>query len=157
MSTARQTAEWIPLAECKKGHLYGIRSRNLVAGVFNGKDGFIGIRIKFGQRSLETEHHWDTGPPHGTAKPLEDLGEVVPEDIPLETYLGSRDRITGRPVDFNNTKATPEEGGNSAGYMGWFFTDTGEHSHEIAAYSVSNVRLYEWIQEREDAPETRET
>ena len=61
----------IPLKKCEIGVLYKIHSRNLQYGIFNGKDGFIGIRTKFGQKYLFTEFHWDTGPPYGTVKPIE--------------------------------------------------------------------------------------
>lgn len=64
---------YIPLSECKRGHLYRINSRNLSLGVYDGNWGFIGIRTKFGDRYLFTELHWDTGPPHGTVKPIEEL------------------------------------------------------------------------------------
>jgi hypothetical protein len=76
-------SDYIPLDECKHGHVYRINARNFGVGVFNEKDnGFIGIRYKLGSRFLDTEHHWDQGPPHGTVKPL---GEVhaLPEDIPV--------------------------------------------------------------------------
>ena len=52
--------DYIPLNECKKGFLYEIHSRNLDFGVFDGNDGFIGIREKFGKRYLFTEYHWET-------------------------------------------------------------------------------------------------
>ena len=75
--------EYIPLAECKHKHLYRIHARNLTLGVFDGKTGFTGIRTKFGARYLDTEHHWDEGPPFGTVKPIEDLG-AIPDDMTLE-------------------------------------------------------------------------
>lgn len=137
--------EWIPLTECKPRRLYRLRSRNLSVGVFDGKDGFIGIRVKFGNRFLDTEYHWDKGPPHGTAKPLEDLGLDLPDPTLLANSLPTEDRETGRPVAFDRTPATVEEGGNSAGLKGWYFTDTGEYSHNIWAVSKINRELYLWL------------
>lgn len=66
-----------------------MRSRNLSHAVFNGETGFIGIRLKFGSRFLDTEYHWDMGAPHGTLRPLEDLG-LIPDDIePVEGWWNS--------------------------------------------------------------------
>lgn len=65
----------IELDKCIDGNLYKLASRNLSYGVFSKKEnGFIGIRQKFTLRFLDTEYHWDTGAPFGTASPLEDLG-----------------------------------------------------------------------------------
>ncbi len=79
---------YLPLKECRPRHIYKLNSRNLKYGVFNPKDnGFIGIRTKFSNRYLFTEYHWDTGPPYGTAKPIEDLGLIDDEDVFLmESY-----------------------------------------------------------------------
>jgi len=43
--------------------VYKLISRNLSFGVFDGNTRFIGIRTKCGRRFLDTEDHWDTGPP----------------------------------------------------------------------------------------------
>lgn len=61
----------IPIDQCLHGHLYALDSRNLSCGVYcSDTNGFIGIREKYGELYLFEEFHWDTGPPHGTAKPL---------------------------------------------------------------------------------------
>jgi hypothetical protein len=62
--------------------LYLLDSRNLAIGVYTAEQkGFIGIRVKFSSNFLFVEHHWDCGPPCGTAKPLKFL-ELYPfEDI----------------------------------------------------------------------------
>lgn len=71
----------IPLVECLHGHIYKVRSRNLLYGVWDEQSkGFIGIREKFGFRYLSTEYHYETGAPHGTACPEVDLGPV-PEGV----------------------------------------------------------------------------
>ena len=65
----------IPLTECEHGHIYKLDSRNLSFGAFDKEDGeFLGIRYKFGDRFIDREEHWDLGPPHGTAKPVKDMG-----------------------------------------------------------------------------------
>jgi hypothetical protein len=62
---------FIPLDQCEHGWLYYIKAR------FNGpKKEFIGIRTKFGSRYLFGEYHWDTGPPHGTVKPVAKLEQT---------------------------------------------------------------------------------
>jgi hypothetical protein len=74
----------IPLEECKHGGLYRISSRNLSLGVYDERHhGFTGIREKFGEFFLDTEFHWDTGAPFGTAHPKE-LLEMVPEEIGVD-------------------------------------------------------------------------
>ena len=73
----------IPMTACVKGRLYKCNARNFYVGVYDGNQGFIGIRTKFGRRFLETEYHWDQGPPHGTVRGVEDTGIDCPADIPL--------------------------------------------------------------------------
>lgn len=80
-----EITEYIPLDKCKNRWLYRIASRNLKAGVFRkDKNGFVGIREKFGLEFLFVEFHWDTGEPHGTVKPLEQLKRCPIEN--LEEY-----------------------------------------------------------------------
>jgi len=81
-------ADFIPLEECKDRHLYHIKARNFRLGIYDeAQKEFIGIRTKFGSRYLAGEYHWDTGPPHGTVKPIA-LLEASPfervTDIPRE-------------------------------------------------------------------------
>lgn len=70
----------IPMEECRKGYVYELYSRNLRWGIYDGEEGFIGVREKFGSRYLFTEYHWDQGPPHGTVKPLTEMGPY-PGDV----------------------------------------------------------------------------
>jgi len=68
----------IPLTECIHGGFYKIHARNFNYGVFNkNKNGFVGVREKFGNEYLFVEFHYDTGPPYGTVKPHEFL-EMCP-------------------------------------------------------------------------------
>jgi hypothetical protein len=76
----------IKLGELQRGTVYRLQSRNLACGVWNGKDGFIGIRTKFGGRFLDMEIHWDLSKTFGTAQALEELG-TIPESISLQISL----------------------------------------------------------------------
>lgn len=128
----------IPLDQCQKGSLYRIDSRNLAFGVFDGVDGFIGIREKFGSRYLFSEYHYDTGAPYGTVKPLE-LLEICPLSDIRET-IGTFDGVTKRPVKFD----TPIKDGGK----GWYFEDTGEASESINPYSRENKDLFQYLMEK---------
>ena len=57
-------------------------------GVWNGKDGFIGIRTKFGRRFLDVEIHWDLSERFGTARAVEPLG-TISKSISLDISLGT--------------------------------------------------------------------
>lgn len=67
--------------------IYRIHSRNLSHGVYNGIDGFTGIREKFGSTYLFTEYLWEQGPPYGTVaiEPREHIADLMPH-IPLGEY-----------------------------------------------------------------------
>jgi len=76
-----------------KGEVWRIRSRNLTIGVFDGDEGFIGIRTKFESRLLFTEYlareHGGTKHlPFDTVTPIERVGQV-PEGIEITDHLGS--------------------------------------------------------------------
>ncbi len=75
---------WIPQTECIARCLYRIHARNFRLGVWNGENGFIGLRVKWEEQYLFTEYHWDTGEPLGTVKPWMKLSEKVPEEIELD-------------------------------------------------------------------------
>ena len=49
--------ETIPLDQCIKGRLYKVGARNFTLAVFNGDDGFIGVRKKFSYTFPSTEYH----------------------------------------------------------------------------------------------------
>ena len=71
----------VPMEECVKGRLYKLACRNLGYGVWNGVDGFIGLREKFGNVYLFTEYHWDTGAPFGTVEGMLDTGVDFPGEV----------------------------------------------------------------------------
>lgn len=132
--------EFIKLSECKNRRVYRIHSRNLSFGVFDGERGFIGIREKFNSLYLFKEYHWDTGPPFGTVRPLEDTQIDLPEEIEC-SELGdggrSKDKKTGRYVDFDIPV--------SQGGKGWYFIDTGESSEEISPIAIENKELFNFL------------
>lgn len=133
----------IPMAACIKGRLYKFNARNFFVGVYDGDQGFIGIRTKFGGRFLDTEYHWDQGPPYGTVREVEDTGIDCPTDIRLRTDLGTVDRITGRPMEFDRPV---KDGGR-----GWYFTDTGEAvGPDAKPCRDSNRALLQWLEQYEN-------
>jgi hypothetical protein len=89
----------IKLEQLQRGRVYRLQSRNLECGVWNGKDGFIGIRTKFGQRFLDMEIHWGLGKTFGTAQALETLG-TIPESISLNISLGTECWNCHKPVNY---------------------------------------------------------
>lgn len=134
----------IGLTQCKKRRVYKLISRNLSFGVFDGETRFIGIRTKCGMRFLDTEDHWDTGPPFGTARPEKDTGIVVPEEIILHVHDNEGipvDKVTGRDVSFDKPVF---EGGK-----GWFFADTGESNENIYPIVFDNRKLFEFLEKIE--------
>ena len=71
------TYPWILMEDCIDGHLYVISARNSSLGIYvKAKQAFIISRHKFNSNFLDEEDHWDTGEPHGTAKPLLILSEA---------------------------------------------------------------------------------
>ncbi len=72
--------DYIPLPLCQLGRVYSLHSRNLAIGVYDGANGFIGIREKFGDRYLFTERHYDEGAPFGTVRPIREIA-ILPADI----------------------------------------------------------------------------
>lgn len=136
----------ISLIECKPRFLYLLKSRNLATGVFDPEStwpgnvqngGFIGIRTKFGNRFLDTEYHYELGPPFGTAHALKEL-EEMPKHIILKERSGIVfDQKTERAVAFDKPVS---EGGN-----GWYFADTMEPSTEIVTTTVPNKKLFEYL------------
>ena len=89
----------IKLGELQRGTVYRLQSRNLACGVWNRKDGFIGIRTKFGGRFLDMEIHWDLSETIGTAQALEALG-IIPESVSLDISLGTECGNCHKPVNY---------------------------------------------------------
>lgn len=92
---------FIPLSQCSSHSVYLLSSRNLTLGVFDGVDGFVGIRSKFGSRFLDSEYHWDKDSPFGTARPLK-LLHVLPSSYLCAVHLpGTLDETTGHHIYFD--------------------------------------------------------
>ena len=135
----------IPLEQCIKGRVYRLHCRNLSYGVFNGTDGFIGIRTKFGSRFLFTEIHWDADQHFGTVGGMEDMGIDVPAEIEIRESFPTVDRATGRLVRFDPSNHCDDGPRRS----GWVFIDTGEWKPDIWPVSYSYKPLFaflEWIE-----------
>jgi len=123
--------------DCIKGRIYKLRSRNLSYGVWDGKEGFIGIRTKWHDSYLFTEYHYDASEIYGTVADAIDTGIDVPSNIPIKTRLGTVDQETRRDVYFDKPVA---EGGK-----GWCFKDTGEPSENIRPVSIGNNLLKQFL------------
>lgn len=104
----------IKLEQLRQGRVYRLQSRNLESGVWNGKDGFVGIRTKFGQRFLDMEIHWDLSETIGTAQALEVLG-TIPESISLDISLGTECGHCHKPVNY--VKPLAEQKGASGEWL----------------------------------------
>lgn len=135
--------ELTPLKECVKGRVYRLRCRNLRVGVFDGNDGFIGIRMKFGDRFLFTEYHWEQGAPYGTVAGAVDMGIDVPDDIPITEGLGTIDQNSNRPVE-RDAEATNPHYPDRKGW--WRYLDTDEVAGpDVRAMGVSNADLFAFL------------
>jgi hypothetical protein len=125
---------FILLADCENRRIYRLASRNLALGVYNAADqGFIGVREKFSNRFLFTEHHWDLGAEgFGTVKPWQAL-ELLPAEIELRE-AEDIDRKTHRLL--------------SRDERGWYYADTGEHDPAIVAAWRSHKPLLSYLEGR---------
>ena len=149
---------YIPLIDCRKGHVYRLNSRNLSFGVFDGQKGFIGIREKFGNRFLFTEDHWDCGAPFGTVHPLEEIGKL-PDTIPAterdyhcpESADWATDPITGQPrpsIRRNLRPGEPQHGQRQGFVDEW--KDTKERlPDKVYPYLRGNSQLFKWLDDLE--------
>jgi len=138
METESNTTPGIPMDQCVRGRLYRFRARNFEIGVYDGKQGFIGIRTKFGSRYLATEYHWDQGAPFGTVREVVDTGVDCPPVIVLSESLGTEDSVTGRSVHFDRPVV---DGG-----AGWVFDDDDSPCPpEARPVNVSNSALFSFL------------
>lgn len=130
--------------ELEEGRVYLLHSRNLTLGVWRPeKNDFVGIRLKFDSRFLDSEYY------ERTAFPTAALNMCVPDEIPLVERNQTIDTITGRPVDFDTPVAN--------GGRGWFFLDgEGEANQEIRALSPTNKLLFEFLDRIEKARKREE-
>lgn len=63
------------------GVVYKVSARNFDYAVCDGKNGFIGVRYKFGDEFLDTEYDYEVG---GTVRILEKMTNV-PKDIDINS------------------------------------------------------------------------
>lgn len=104
----------IKLEQRQRGRVYRLQSRNLESGVWYGKDGFVGIRTKFGRRFLDLEIHWGLSKTFGTAQALESLG-TISESISLDISLGTECGNCHKPVNY--VKRHAEQKGSSGEWL----------------------------------------
>lgn len=84
----QNSADYIGIEDMQTGMAYAIWARNAYVGIWLPHSrGFLISRYKLSPTPyLFVEHHWDIGEPHGTAKPLRQLGIC-----PLPAELGTDD------------------------------------------------------------------
>lgn len=149
--------DYIPLAECKKGFVYKIHSRNLGYGVYDGQGGFIGIREKLGSRYLFAEFHYDTGAPYGTVKPLELICEL-PSDIPCterdKNEFGDdwgNNPETGQiePVIRRDLKDGEPQHGRRQGFVDEWASNGKRLPDNLYPFLSGNKRLFEFLDKYE--------
>jgi len=142
----------IPLEQCIKGRVYRLHCRNLSHGVYDGANGFIGIRTKFGSRFLFTEIHWDADQHFGTVSGMEDTGLDVPDEIEIRESFPTVDRTTGRPVRFDPLNYCDDGPRRS----GWVFSDTDEWKPDIWPVSYGYKPLFKFLEEIEAADQNKD-
>ena len=84
------TETYIKFDDCKPGYTYKIDARNFGHAIFYN-DMFYGIRLKFHDKFIDTEIHWDKDDRHGTVKPQKEV-EKTPDEVidGLRYYLDTR-------------------------------------------------------------------
>ena len=97
----------INLKDCKPRFIYKIQSRNLSFGVFDGTNGFIGIREKLGSLYLFKEYYCDGRNPLGTVLVLKEI-EQTPGNLLIKETLGTIDAHTRKVKAI--AKGSPQEG-----------------------------------------------
>lgn len=117
------------------GGVYEIYCRNLVIGVWNGKDGFVGIREKFGDRFLDSEYP-DTEDkryrPYNTVRRIGPLITEVPSGMELKECLGSKCVHCGKKAWWTGPPA-PAPWACESG------------CEDVRSYAVHNNDLFEFL------------
>lgn len=146
--------DYIKLSDCKKGYLYKIHSRNLDYGIYDGNNGFIGIREKFNNKYLFTEYHYDQGPPFGTVKPFEEICElpddILPEEI-LKNEFGDNwaenpETKEIEPVIRRNLKEGEKQHGSRQGFVDEWGKNKQRLPNEIYPHLRENNKLFKWLE-----------
>jgi len=145
----------IPKSECKDRQLYRLHARNIAFGVYRAEDGaFFGLRTKFGTTFVEPEFHWnnddDNGEYFGSAKPVEELPEVLPTDIVNDDDLGTACSVCGKDTKYvkwpeGDSREHRLWNGKTMLVEGrWQHTD-GTRCDGMAGNRRSNKPLYDWL------------
>ena len=136
--------DYIKIPNLVPRRLYRLQSRNLLMGVYrpDNMHEFLGIREKFGSLYVFGEHHWDQDF-YPTARPIEDLGVDLPDNILLADHLpGTWDKTGEREVYFDRPI---REGGR-----GWLYKDTDAPLPQgEGGYVKPNEALFEWLIQQE--------
>ena len=136
------------------GRVYHIHSRNLGYAIWNGSNGFIGIRTKFGDRFLDTEYHWDFCQHHGTVSHARDIGIDLPKDILLQERLGLWDKKTDRFVENVNDENGEHLHGDPSDSWLYQYVDTKEQItvpySEQRIYWKGNDKLLKFLKNIEE-------
>lgn len=137
----------IPAEECKARQLYRANTRNFgpVAVFTPERNGFIGIRTKFGQRFLDVEYHWHNKE-FATARPWEELAEMLPAEIELRTAFAMACKNCGTDVEWREGPGKTEEGKL---YLGKWGHLTEAPCGDCSPISKSNKPLFDWLLEME--------
>lgn len=99
--------KYIRIKDCKDGYLYIIHARNAIVGIYNESDKAFTInRLKFNNRFLFDEYHWDTGAPYGTAVPLKEV-EKSPE---FKNYEEKLSYLYKKEIDLESEKIKLDPG-----------------------------------------------
>jgi hypothetical protein len=139
------TASWktmikiIPKSECKDRVLYRLVARNFKLGVYaQERSGFIGLREKFGVTFPSIEFYRD-GSAFGTAAPVEELAEILPDDILLtESMPGTWCDTCKAVVEYN-------------GRDDWNHVQPSE-CKRTEPISYPNTKFQQWLAELEAKP-----
>lgn len=141
--------KYIPMEQCVRGGVYRIRARNLSVGVYDGNQGFIGIRCKFDHLYLFTEYHWDQGPPYGTVHPIEKIGDL-PAEIPCQEVMGNYaiNPVTGQEEEVKRHDLTAGETphGERRGFVDEWAKDGTRLPDDLYPYLKDNQQLFEFLE-----------
>lgn len=143
--------KYIAVADCKRGHLYRVRSRNLAFGLFvpEKENGFIGIREKFGRLYLFTEYHWDNGAPFGTVRPVEDLGLIEDPTIPFEERGPTTCQHCGELVEYRKVEGGRKLEDGTVVPGKWEHLGGDGSCEKVYPVSSDNERLYKLLEKLE--------
>lgn len=131
----REWKDYIKLDQLNDRHVYYIYSRNLTYGVYDAAtQGFVGIRLKFGDRYLFKEFHWDCQY-FPTVKPIKDLGKI-PDNLIVAESLGTECYNCKTKVEFDKPVM---DGGK-----GWVHLDK-EDCGKCMPVSILNTELFDYL------------